>query len=57
MERNKFRTENTNHFLFDYELRMPVGSLDRKIIDFRFRKDITEEKLFEFLRDEQKKKK
>jgi hypothetical protein len=57
MERNKFRTENTNHFLFDYKLRMPVGSLDRKIIHFRFRKDITEEKLFEFLRDEQKKRK
>jgi hypothetical protein len=55
MDRNKFRTPNTNHMLFDYTLAMPQGSSDRKRIYFIFRKDITQEKLFDFLRDEQRK--
>ena len=53
MDRNKLET--TNHFLYDYKLGSPEGSQDRKRISFNFRKDITEEKLYEFLRDEQKK--
>jgi hypothetical protein len=55
MDSNKFGTPNTNHMLFDYKLAMPEGSSDRKRIGFIFRKDITEEKLFDFLRDEQRK--
>jgi hypothetical protein len=51
------RTPNTNHMLYDYESGTPEGSQDRKSISFKFRKDITEEKLYEFLRDEQKKRK
>jgi hypothetical protein len=57
MDRIKFGTPNTNHMLFDYKLAIPEGSQDRKRISFKFRKDITEEKLYEFLRDEQKKRK
>jgi hypothetical protein len=57
MDTNKFGSSNRNHNLFDYTLAMPEGSSDRKRISFIFRKDITEEKLFDFLRDEQKKSK
>ena len=58
MDENKRRTGNKNHYLFDFTGRiMPEGTFNRKIISFIFRKDITEEKLYKFLRDEQKKSK
>jgi hypothetical protein len=58
MDENKRRTGNKNHYLFDFTGGiMPEGTFNRKIISFIFRKDITEEKLYKFLRDEQKKSK
>jgi len=58
MDENKRRTGNKNHYLFDFTGGiMPEGTFNRKIISFIFRKDITEEKLYKFLSDEQKKSK